>query len=108
VIVLKDSFDSILARSGWSAPALTTWARVCETNGAECQRGIAAIGPYYVSRALLDNSGSYTFPNARAGTFYLVAQTKYNGTHLVWNVRIDLKPGANSITLDQRNTTPLQ
>ena len=40
------------------------------------------------------------------GTFYVVADTSYTH-HLVWNVRVDLKPGANSITLDERNTTPI-
>ena len=108
VIVLKDSFAGILARSGWSAPALLSWARVCETNGAECQRGIQEIGPYYVSRAQLDNSGSCNFPNARAGTYYLLLTANYNGTHFVWDVRLDMKPGANSITLDQRNGTPVK
>ena len=108
VIVLKDSFANILARSGWSAPALLSWARVCETNGAECQRGIQEIGPYYVSRAQLDNSGSCNFPNARAGTYYLLLTANYNGTHFVWDVRLDMKPGANSITLDQRNGTPVK
>src|SRR6185436_3871143 len=108
VIVLKDSFASILARSGWSAPALLSWARVCETNGAECQRGIQEIGPYYVSRAQLDNSGSCNFPNARAGTYYLLLTANYSGTHFVWDVRLDMKPGANSITLDQRNGTPVK
>jgi len=108
VIVLKDSFDNILARAGWSSPALATWARTCDTDAAGCQRGIAAMAPYYVSRAQLDNSGGFTFQNARAGTFYLLAQTRYNGSHLIWNVRMDMKPGANSITLDQRNATPIR
>jgi hypothetical protein len=31
----------------------------------------------------------------------------YNKQFLVWDLRIDLKPGANSVTLDQRNTAPL-
>ena len=64
--------------------------------------------PAVVSNAQLDNSGGFVFQNARAGTFYLVLQTLYNGMHLVWNVRLDMKPGANSITLDQRNATPVR
>jgi hypothetical protein len=108
VIILRDNFDSVLSRAGWTSPALATWARSCETDPAACQRGIAAMPPAFVSNAQLDNSGGFVFQNARAGTFYLVLQTLYNGTHLVWNVRLEMKPGANSITLDQRNATPVR
>jgi hypothetical protein len=31
----------------------------------------------------------------------------YNGLHLVWYLRVDLKPGANSVALGQGNTTPI-
>ena len=36
------------------------------------------------------------------GTFYVVADTSYTH-HPVWNIRVDLKPGSNSITLDEGN-----
>jgi hypothetical protein len=113
VIVLKESFDSILAKAGWSPQgstmsALTAWVRACESRDPSCQKGIAEMSKYFVSNAKLDNSGSHIFQNARAGTYYLVIQTSYNGVHLVWDLRIDLRPGANSITLDQRNVAPLR
>jgi hypothetical protein len=112
ILIVKDSFENILAKSGWSQPgsstsALTAWARACETRSPSCQKGIQELRPYLVASARLDGNGTFTFDNGRAGSYYLVAQANYNGRHLVWNLRIDLKPGANSITLDQHNTTPI-
>jgi hypothetical protein len=31
----------------------------------------------------------------------------YNGHSLVWGQAVQLKPGANTVTLDPRNATPL-
>ena len=112
ILVIRDSFENILATAGLTPPgsstrALTAWARACETRHPLCQQGIELVRPHLVASAQLDGSGRFTFPNARSGTYYLVGQTSYNGLHLVWNLRVDLKPGANSVTLDQRNTTPI-
>jgi hypothetical protein len=112
ILVLRDSFENILAKAGLVQPgsstkALTAWAQACETRNPLCQQGIEAVRQYVVASAKLDGNGAFTFDKARAGTYYLVGQTTYNGLHLVWNLRVDLKPGANSIRLDQRNTTPI-
>ncbi|HLN99970.1 MAG TPA: hypothetical protein VK208_16045, partial [Pyrinomonadaceae bacterium] len=112
VLVLKESLESILAKAGFAQPgssmrALTAWARTCETGSPLCKAGIDAMRPYAVASAKLDGNGAFTFTNGRAGTFYLVLQTTYNGMHLVWDLRVDLKPGTNSVTFDQRNATPL-
>ena len=111
VLVMKDSLENILA-AGWIPPgsstrAVTAWAHACETRNPLCQQGIEQVRPYVVASAKLDGNGGATLPNARTGTYYLVLQIPYNGLHLVWNLRVDLKPGANSVTLDQRNTTAI-
>jgi hypothetical protein len=112
VLVMKDSLENILANAGWIPPgsstrAVTAWAHACETRNPLCQQGIEQVRPYVVASAKLDGNGAATLPNARTGTYYLVLQIQYNGLHLVWNLRVDLKPGANSVTLDQRNTTSI-
>ena len=38
----------------------------------------------------LDDNGAFTFPNGPTGSYYLVAQTSYNGQHLIWDLRVDL------------------
>lgn len=64
-----------------------------------------------VASTKLDVYGKAVFSNARTGTYTywltFLVDVPYNGSHLVWNLRVDLKPGANSVSLDQRNTTPI-
>jgi len=43
-----------------------------------------------------------------AGPYYLFAVASYNNQFLVWDLRVDLKPDANSVTLDLRNLAPLE
>ncbi|MFY9607785.1 MAG: hypothetical protein WAU45_04120 [Blastocatellia bacterium] len=55
----------------------------------------------------MGSSGRETLPGVPAGSYYLFAVTAHNKQILVWDLRVDLKPGANSVTLDHRNTAPL-
>jgi hypothetical protein len=112
LIVLKESLEEILRSAGISSQGgssrISTWARACERSPREpiCQQGINGLGNYVAARAGFDRNGTAAFNNVPSlGTFYVVADTSYTH-HLVWNVRVDLKPGANSIILDERNTTP--
>ena len=93
-----------------SSSCLPAFTHACERAAADpvCQQGLAVFGNYAVARAGFDASGVATFPNVpSSGTFYLVADTSYTN-HLLWNVRIDLKPGANTMVLDERNITPIR
>ena len=58
-----------------------------------------ACGP-----VLTDPSGTAHFPPVNPGTYYLWGGNL--NPRLAWNLRIDLKSGANSVTLDQRNASP--
>lgn len=55
----------------------------------------------------MDATARATLPGVPPGTYYLFAVAGYNNQFLVWDLRVDLKPGANSVTLDQRNTASL-
>jgi hypothetical protein len=110
---LKENLEDVLGRAGISAQGgssrISTWTRACERSQREpiCQQGANGFGNYVVARAGFDRNGMAAFNNVPSlGTFYIVADTSYTH-HLVWNVRVDLKPGTNSITLDERNTTPI-
>jgi hypothetical protein len=112
--VLRDSLENVLAAGGITPQGTTSrvavWAHACERAAADpvCQQGLAVFGNYTVARTGFDASGVATFTNVpSSGTFYLVADTSYTN-HLLWSVRIDLKPGANTIILDERNMTPLR
>ena len=112
--VLRDSLENVLAAGGITPQGTMSraavWAHACERAATDpvCQQGLAVFGNYAVARTGFDASGVATFPNVpSSGTFYLVADTSYTN-HLLWNVRIDLKPGANTIMLDERNITPIR
>ncbi len=111
--VLKDSLESVLAQAGVSAQGrssrVSAWTLACDTDrqGQICQTGVNAFRSYGVTSARLDANGSTTFANIPStGTFYIVVDTS-KPRHLFWNVRVDLKPGSNSVHLDERNITPV-
>ena len=112
-LISKESFENVLAKAGWiqqgsSAKALSAWAYACKSQNPLCQQGIEALRPYLVGSAKLDGNGGFTFDKARAGSYYLIGQTLLDGRHLVWDLRVDLNPGANSVTLDLRNIAPIE
>lgn len=113
LVVLKDSLENVLAQSGVSAQGrssrVSAWAHACEGSARDaiCQQGVNAFRNYFVAKTGFDANGTAIFPNVPStGTFYLVVDTS-RAHHLMWNVRVDLKPGANSIKLDESNTTPI-
>jgi hypothetical protein len=110
-LVLRDSLENILVRSGWkrqgSATATAAWLHACETRDPSCQVGTQQVRSYLVASTTLDANGGTTFQDARPGTYYLFGQVLLNKVQLVWDLQVILKPGPNSVTLDQRNTTPI-
>jgi hypothetical protein len=52
------------------------------------------------------SNGSGTLPGVPPATYYLMISTLYNKQGLVWGQSVQLNPGSNSVTLDQRNATP--
>ena len=54
-----------------------------------------------------DLNGKATLPGVPAGTYYLMATGTYNRQAIHWYLKVELKAGANSVTLDQRNATPM-
>jgi len=113
LVVLKDSLENVLAQGGVSAQGrrsrVSAWAHACEGSARDpiCQQGVNAFRNYFVAKTGFDANGTAIFANVPSmGTFYLVVDTS-RAHHLMWNVRVDLKPGANSIKLDESNTTPI-
>ena len=111
LMVLKEDLEGILTKAGINAPPPTSrisaWTGACQRSPRDpvCQQGINGLRSYVVATAIIDQNGTLVFNNIPTlGTFYVVADTSYSN-HLVWNVRIDLKPGANSLTLNEQNTT---
>jgi len=53
-------------------------------------------------------TGKATFLGVPAGAYYVFGTTHNNHLALSWDVRVDLRSGGNSLTLDQKNAGTLQ
>ena len=69
---------------------------------------MAAINADAASAVRADGSGRGTFPGVPPGVYYLMISTLYNNQALAWGQAVQLRPGANSVTLDLSNATPIK
>ncbi len=113
LIILKDDLENVLSASGIGAQGrssrVSAWAHACERSTSDpiCRQGVNSLGNYVVARTGFDANGTAIFNNVpSSGTFYVVADTSYTH-HLLWNIKVELKPDATAIVLDERNTTPI-
>ena len=110
-ILLRHSYADALAIGGVTVPAGTspfTYAgTACGTHSADCPKISVAIKADAISAVRADGNGSGTFPGVPPGTYFLMISAIYNRKPLVWGQAVQLSAGPNSVTLDQRNATPL-
>ena len=111
-VLLRDSYPNALAKGGITVPTgMSPYKYVATTCGPartpDCQKILDAIKADAASAVRADANGSATFPGLPPGTYYLMISTRYNNQPLAWGQAVQLRAGTNSVTLDQRNTTPL-
>ncbi len=51
--------------------------------------------------------GRASFRAVPLAPYHVFAFVLYNNHHLVWDLQIDLKPGANTLVMEQRNAVTL-
>jgi hypothetical protein len=113
-ILLRDTYDGTLAKAGVTVPpgtsALKFVGMACggPTKSPDCPKILAAINASAASAVRSDTSGSGTFPGVPPGTYYLMISAVYNQQPLIWNQAVQLKAGANSLTLNPGNATPFK
>lgn len=110
-VLLRNSYGEALAKGGVTVPAgVSPYSYVgstCATRTPDCQKVMAAINASAASAIRADGNGAGTLPGVPPGTYYLMISTRYENQPLVWGQAVQLKAGANSITLDQSNATPI-
>ncbi len=110
-VLLRESYADVLAKGGVSVPAGTSpykYAGIaCGTRTPDCQKINDAIKASAASSVRADAIGAGTFPGVPPGTYYLMIATRYNNQALVWGQAVQLKAGANSVTLYQSNAVPI-
>ena len=116
LVLFKEGFENFMRRtrmfegppgSSVKASPLAVWVHACQTQSPVCQQALHEMRPNAVSEVKMGSSGRAILPGVPAGSYYLFAITVHNKQALVWDLKVDLKPGANSVTLDQRNTARL-
>jgi hypothetical protein len=111
LILLRESYADAVAKGGVSVPAGTSAYKfagnACGNHTADCQKINDAIKASAASAVRAGADGTGTFPGVPPGTYYLMISARYNNQPLVWGQAVQLKPGANSITLNLQNATPL-
>jgi len=77
-------------------------------------RAMDAVKTHIVATAISDTNGKGQFSSVAEGTYYLMNTSVISRTTgglndrmpVVWNVRVQIHEGANSIRLDQNNAVP--
>ena len=107
LLFLKESAEDVLRKDGFvtagGKSALTSWAEVCKTLSPNCAKGTLAIQRARVNSARLDANGRVGFPNVPLGTYWVVTEVRHNNKTYIWDVRIEVRPGSNTASLDQNN-----
>jgi hypothetical protein len=111
-VLTRESFASAVAKAGVQVPPgtppLKVYGLACRNQSPDCQKIMRAWKASAISVAMGDMTGKATLPGVPPGTYYLMISTRHNYQPILWDLRVELKPGANSITLDQGNATPLK
>jgi hypothetical protein len=110
-VLLRDSYADTLAKAGITVPGgMSPFKYVgtaCGTRSPDCQKAVEAIKASAASAVRADANGSGTFPGVPPGNYYLMITARYNNQPLVWSQAVQLKPGSNSLKLDQTNASPM-
>jgi hypothetical protein len=110
-IVTTQNPDTSLIRAGF-APApggqpiekLFDACNVKQGGSQErCTQGMTALTTGAVGAAALDMNGHAEAAGLPPGRYYVVGFTPYQGHSLIWHLPVDLKPGANAVSLSPQN-----
>ena len=110
--LLRDSIPNIVTKAGVAIPAGSTAFKVlgnaCGMRTPDCQKIMDGLRVNAVSAVRSDANGAGTFPAVPPGTYYLLITTRYNNQAITWVQPVQLRPGANSLTLSAQNATAVQ
>lgn len=106
-VLMKQSFEGALAGSGFAPPSgmspIKGYLIACANRQPACQQGMTATNASTVSGVRADANGQAQLPGVPPGTYYFFCLGAYNNQLFKWDFKVELKPGANSVTLDQHN-----
>ena len=104
--------DSKLVEAGFApdpgAPPIEKLFAACKVGGQgsnqeACKRGVQAMIAGALGVARTDPSGHAQTGALPAGRYYVVGFVPYKGHSLMWHLPVDVKAGANALTLEPQN-----
>lgn len=108
-ILLRESFTAAIGRAGVSVEpgtsAYKVFGNACGQRTPDCQKMVAVLNADAAASIRADANGKATFSGVPAGTYYLMISALYNKQPLFWGQQVNLKAGANSVTLTPNNAT---
>ena len=108
----REDFATVLTKAGFHPPTGTSvipaWAEACKNRSPVCQQGFNAQGAASVATVTLDAGGKATFSAVPPGVYYVFGSTRYGNGHLLWDVRVEVVPGTQMLTLNERNAMPME
>jgi hypothetical protein len=111
-VLLRDNYVAALAKGGFQVPDGTSPIKAlvaaCTNKSPDCQTGVAAINADTAAGIKLDANGKAIFSGVPPGTYYLIGSLHTKDQFIYWDLPVELKAGANSITLDQNNSKPAE
>jgi hypothetical protein len=111
-VLLRDSFDNVLAKGGFPVPEgvapYKAMLMACAQRTPDCQTASNAINAATAAGVRADGTGKATLPGVAPGTYYLMGSMFAGGQILLWDVKVELRGGTNTITLNQGNATPVK
>lgn len=111
ITLWRESWENVIRKTGVRPPAGTSaikvWLNACASGQPLCKQVIESSGSSAVAPARFGAGRQAQFPAVPPGTYYVFAAARYNNQPFMWDLRVDLKPGPNAVTLDRRNSTPV-
>lgn len=108
VALLNESLESILRKShafDGQPSILKAWHTACVNRSPLCRKGLEQLEDSVVTNGQMDATGKTTLSDVPAGSYYLMTLglSVQSAQGLVWDLKVDLKPGPNSVTLNEGN-----
>jgi len=108
--LLDDDLENILQKAGYTgdkgSDVVTRYAiasQFPDQNQPFYGQAKIVIQSHIVQSVTTDFSGKAQFEGVPSGRYYIMGVTETRGGFAFWNLRVDVKPGKNSVVLDQNN-----